>query len=136
MIVMPHKCLNCGKIIEEDSDELLTGCNNCGYKLFVYQEGDEKEISTGKREDIVQDVEEFLEGLEEKKKVKARFDEAMEFDLESIKVQEDGVYEINLRKLLEEVPLIVEIKEGSYYIHLPSLFRKGEGKTIRLEDLA
>lgn len=136
MIEMPHKCLNCGKTLEEDSDELLTGCNNCGYKLFVYQESEEEGISTDRREDIVQDVEEFLNGLEEKKKVKARFDEAMEFNLESIKVLEDGVYEINLRKLLEEVPLIVEIKEGSYYIHLPSLFRKGKGKTISLEDLA
>lgn len=131
---MPHKCLNCGKILEEDSDELLTGCNNCGSKLFVYQD-EKKDISGTKREDIVQDVEEFLDNLEKKEDVKARFEEAMDFNLESIKVKEEGVYEINLRKLLEEIPLIVEIKEGSYYIHLPSLFKKGKGKSINLDEL-
>lgn len=131
---MPHKCLNCGKILEEDSDELITGCNNCGCKLFVYQD-EEEDIPQSQREDIVQDVEEFVENLEEKEEVKARFEEAMEFDLESIKVLEDGVYKINLRKLLEEVPLIVEVKEGQYYIHLPSLFKDGKDKTVNLRDL-
>lgn len=132
---MPHKCLNCGKILSEDSDELMTGCNNCGYKLFVYQEGKEDDISDQRREDIVQDVEEFLDNLEEEEQVKQRLEEAMDFDLESIKIEEPGVYEINLRKLLEEVPLIVEVKEGSYYIHLPSLFTKGKEKNVNLKEL-
>lgn len=132
---MPHRCLNCGKILEEDSDELLTGCGNCGYKLFVYQGSNEGDIGEGERKEIVKDVEEFLEGLEQEEEVKARFKKAMEFDLESIKVLEDGVYKINLRKLLEEIPLIVEIKEGKYYIHLPSVFTKGKEKTLSVRDL-
>jgi len=130
---VPHKCLNCGKILDEDSDELMEGCDNCGQKLFVF-EGEKEEIDEGKRDNIVQDVEGFLDDLEEKEEAKERIKEAMEFDLESIKVQEPGVYEINLRKLLEEVPLIVEMKEGEYYIYLPSVFSK-ERKNIRIDDL-
>lgn len=129
---MPHKCLNCGKVLEEDSDELMEGCSNCGQKLFVF-EGD-KDINESQRDNIVQDVEEFMEDLEEEEEAKERLKEAMEFDLESIKVEEPGVYEINLRKLLEEVPLIVEMKEGEYYIYLPSAFSK-DRKNIRIDDL-
>ncbi|MFP4115816.1 MAG: Zn-ribbon domain-containing protein [Candidatus Aenigmatarchaeota archaeon] len=130
---MPHKCLNCGKVLDEDSDELMEGCSNCGQKLFVYEEG-KKKMDEGERETIVQDVEEFIDSLEEEEEAKERLKDAMEFDLESIKVEEPGVYEINLRKLLEEVPLIVEMKEGEYYIYLPSAFSK-ERKSIRLDDL-
>ncbi len=129
---MPHKCLNCGKVLDEDSQELMEGCSNCGQKLFVFEEGEK--IDDEKRGEIVKDVEELMESLEEEEEVKKRIREAMEFDLESIKVKEPGVYEINLRKLLEEVPLIVEMKEGEYYIYLPSAFSKDK-KNIRIDDL-
>ncbi len=129
---MPHKCLNCGKVLKEDSEELMEGCSNCGQKLFVF-EGDKK-LSDSERDTIVQDVEEFLGNLEEEEEVRKRIKDAMEFDLESIKVKEPGVYEINLRKLLEEIPLIVEMKEGEYYIYLPSAFSK-DRKNIRIDDL-
>lgn len=130
---MSHKCLKCGKVLEGDSNELLQGCNNCGHKLFVYQEGDE-DIDKGEREDVVRDVENFLEDIGEKEKLKTKLKKGIEFDLQSIKVLDDGVYEINLRKLLEEIPLIVEIREGKYFIHLPSLFKDGKEKAISLED--
>ncbi len=110
----------------------MEGCSNCGQKLFVF-EGD-KSLSDKDRDTIVQDVEEFMENLEEEEEAKKRLKEAMEFDLESIKVEEPGVYEINLRKLLEEIPLIVEMKEGEYYIYLPSAFSK-DRKNIRIDDL-
>ncbi len=129
---MPHKCLNCGKVLEEDSGELMEGCSNCGQKLFVFE--GKKKIDKKERNNIVKDVEDFLGNLEKEKEVKKRIEEAMEFDLESIKVKEPGVYEINLRKLLDEIPLIVEMKEGEYYIYLPSAFSK-DRKNIRLDDL-
>lgn len=40
---------------------------------------------------------------------------------EVITVVEKGVYEINLKSLLENSPIIIQ-KDGSYLIHLPSLF--------------
>jgi len=39
-----------------------------------------------------------------------------------ITVVEKGVYEINLKSLLENSPIIIQ-KDGSYLIHLPSLFQ-------------
>jgi len=92
---MPHKCLNCGRVLGEDSDEILTGCESCGNKLFVYQSARREGVTDSEREDIVRDVEDFLQGLEESEEVKARLKEAMDFDLESIKILEDGVYEID-----------------------------------------
>jgi predicted nucleic acid-binding Zn-ribbon protein len=40
-------------------------------------------------------------------------------------VKEVGEYAINLRKLLNEESIIIQ-KDGSYLIHLPSLFDKRE----------
>ncbi|MFP4045626.1 MAG: Zn-ribbon domain-containing protein [Candidatus Aenigmatarchaeota archaeon] len=132
---MPHECLNCGKVIDDDSDELMDGCNNCGYKLFMYKSDKKKRMDKDEREAVVQDVEEFIDNIEKKEEFKQRIKQATEFDLESISIVEDGVYEINLKKLFEEVPLIIEIRDGKYFIHLPSLFTKGKEKSISLEDL-
>lgn len=57
----------------------------------------------------------------------------VEFDLECIKIIEDGVYDINIKKLAQKEPLIVEIKEdGKYFVHLASLFKKA----MEIEDEA
>ena len=42
---------------------------------------------------------------------------------EVIKVLEPGVYEINIEKLLEDSPIIIN-KDGSYMVYLPSIFKK------------
>ncbi|MGA1822741.1 MAG: Zn-ribbon containing protein [Thermoplasmatota archaeon] len=42
-------------------------------------------------------------------------------DAEVITIVEHGVYEINVEKLLDDNPIIIQ-KDGSYLIHLPSLF--------------
>jgi predicted nucleic acid-binding Zn-ribbon protein len=39
----------------------------------------------------------------------------------------DGIYEIDVEKLLENSPIIVS-KDGSYMVHLPSVFKKGRKK--------
>jgi len=33
---MPHRCMNCGRTYEDDSDELIDGCE-CGSSLFMYE---------------------------------------------------------------------------------------------------
>ena len=81
--------------------------------------------------EIIEEIETVLLELEEER------DEIvpgeLQFDLQSIKVKDDGVFEISLDKLRDEKPLIVEFKEGKYRIHLSSLF--GDEKRIDLEDL-
>lgn len=77
---------------------------------------------------IVEKVETVLLELEEREG-----DIAPE-DLESIRVRGDGVFEISLEKLTEGKPLIIELEEGEYRIHLSSLFGESK-KRIDLEDL-
>lgn len=110
--------MNCGKTYEDDSEELLNGCE-CGSSLFMYEneeQMDEKELEKEK-DKIQDDVEEMIaSGEEERENIK------LQFDLDSIKVQEEGVYNINVSRLLKEVPLVIEKNEGVYKIHLPSAF--------------
>ncbi|MFB6075854.1 MAG: Zn-ribbon domain-containing protein [Candidatus Aenigmatarchaeota archaeon] len=133
--------MKCGKIYGDDAEELLTGCSECGYKLFLYVDEEEKAEEKFEQEDereeerknILRGIENFIRDV--KDDVDVKFNRKVEFDLESIRVMEDGVYEINLTKLLNEIPLIVEIKEGKYYVHLASIFTKGKEKSLDIEDL-
>ena len=42
-------------------------------------------------------------------------------DVDVITIEEQGVYTIDVKRLLEDNPIIIQ-KDGSYLIHLPSLF--------------
>jgi Zn-ribbon containing protein len=49
--------------------------------------------------------------------------------IESLRILSPGVYELNLDALLERKGIIMGIKEnGSYAIHLPSLFEKKKAR--------
>ena len=127
---MPHRCMNCGRTYEDDSDKIVDGCE-CGSSLFMYEnepEMSEKQLEEEKAQ-VKDDIEEMVsEGEEERKNIR------FEFDLDSISVQEEGVYSINVSRLLKEMPLVIEKSEGIYKIHLPSAFTPGD-KDVELEDL-
>ncbi|MDY6769653.1 MAG: Zn-ribbon containing protein [Candidatus Nanohaloarchaea archaeon] len=133
---MPHRCMNCGEEYEEDDDALIEGCEECGSTLFLYdQDGEAEEMDAEElqeeKQSVMDEIDKFL------RDVKSRVTPAEDFtfDLQSITVEEDGVYEIDVRKLLEEVPLIVEISDGEYRLHLASVFSQGKEKGLRLQDL-
>lgn len=127
---MPHRCMNCGKTYEDDSEELLNGCK-CGSSLFMYEneiERDQEELKEEK-EEVEDDIREMVgSGEKERGNIK------IEFDLDSIKVREEGVYDINVSRLLEELPLVIEKSEGVYKIHLPSAFKR-ESRQVDIEEL-
>jgi predicted nucleic acid-binding Zn-ribbon protein len=122
--------MNCGRTYEDDSDRIVDGCE-CGSSLFMYEnepEMSEEELEEEKGK-IKDDIEEMVqEGEEEREGIK------FQFDLDSISVQEEGVYTINVSRLLEEMPLVIEKSEGIYRIHLPSAFKPGD-KDVEIEDL-
>ncbi len=190
---MPHQCVLCGKVYPNGSQEILTGCGECGGRKFYYiseplaQEelraaAEEAEEAGDKMEDIVREVlreeprekyredgtpseegewikvrpedRERMERIERLKKssergvidqIKVGTGEEREVKEEETKrrpkkrklrvstrekesasvvnIVEKGVYEINLKALLENSPIIIQ-KDGSYLIHLPSLFSK------------
>lgn len=117
---MPHRCMNCGNTYEDDSEELIDGCE-CGSSLFIYEneaEEEAEEITEEERSEVKEDIEDLVEeGLAEGENIK------FEFDLDSIVVEEEGVYNINVSRLLKEVPLIIRKTDGVYHIHLPSAFK-------------
>jgi uncharacterized protein len=225
---MPHQCLNCGRIIERGSNEILRGCNDCGGKKFMFVD---TPLPQKKREDLKRKADEvrdemlkkadpdFLNLLKEKgignldgaqvevdkklgedwvrvqmdkdkdveiteggadsslsvvspsderrsakdlisqfdkkrkvpdekpsdpkpvrkeKKSKKRSKEPVkepvrarkgpkEKQVDVINIVEQGVYEIDVQRLLEDNPIVIQ-KDGSYLIHLPSLFKEGREK--------
>lgn len=130
---MPHRCMNCGNKYEDDAEELIEGCE-CGSTLFLYkkdvEDRDTEELQEEKQS-VMDEIDSFIRDVKNRVTPSAN----IEFDMESIRVEEDGVYEINLRKLLEEAPLIVELDEGSYRLHLASAFTQGKEKGLRVDDL-
>jgi len=126
---MPHRCMNCGEMYEDDSNKLIDGCE-CGSSLFMYEAeemtDDELEEEKSKVKD---DIEEMVaKGESERDNIQ------FEFDLDSISVEEEGVYTINVSRLLEEMPLVIQKSDGVYHIHLPSAFSP-ENRDINVEDL-
>jgi len=131
--------MNCGKEYEEDAQELVDGCS-CGSTLFLYQQQFDEESEESAEEpeveedEVMAEIDAFLQDIKEDG-TGAR-DSKIRFDLQSIKIIEEGVYEINLKKLLDEVPLIVEVKDGNYHLHLPSVFHGGKEKNLSLKELS
>ena len=99
-------CAICEKDIILSSDLLLKGCSNCGsFKFKTFKEGsikfqDEKEL------DIIVEKEVDNTDIQE--------------GLESVRLTSEGVFEVDLEKLLKESgkekPIISRDKDGSYFI--------------------
>ncbi len=124
---MPHRCMNCGETYEDNSEELINGCD-CGSSLFMYEKEIE-EVSEEEREELRSDVQEMMaDGVSERENIK------LEFDLDSIIVEEEGVYSINVSRLLQEIPLVIRKTEGRYHVNLPSAF-KPENADLDLQQL-
>ncbi|MFB6180378.1 MAG: Zn-ribbon containing protein [Candidatus Nanohalobium sp.] len=121
--------MNCGRTYKDDSEELIDGCE-CGSSLFMYEKEEslsEEELEEEK-EEVKTDIQDVIAGGGEKDHIE------LEFDLNSISVEEEGVYNINVSRLLEEMPLVIEKSEGVYHIHLPSAFQP-ESSDVQIEDL-
>jgi predicted nucleic acid-binding Zn-ribbon protein len=120
-----HKCVRCGATYEDNDDSILKGCPSCGSIFFLYfknerQMEEAKEIEEElKKEEKA--IEKEIKQVEKKKKAKER-----EFGIETIRIKKEGVYEINLKGLMQDKPIIVLEKGKIYLIHLPSLFEKAE----------
>lgn len=132
---MTHRCMNCGREYTEDDEELVEGCA-CGSNLFLYEqnaESDEPAQDDVDEDEVMQEIDDYLSSIKDNEP--GAGDANIRFDLQSIRVLEEGVYEIDLKKLLDEVPLIVEVKDGNYHLHLASVFTQGEEKSLSLQDL-
>ncbi|RBQ23576.1 hypothetical protein ALNOE001_08600 [Candidatus Methanobinarius endosymbioticus] len=100
---------------ELHGDDLLDGCPNCGSKLFKFV--NTKAIEEKKRR----------EKEEQEKMEDSSPEEDITIDensVESIKVEDKGVYEVNLLHILEGETDVYSDKEGNYAIDINALFKK------------
>jgi len=120
---MPHQCVRCGKMHEDGSSKVLSGCS-CGSRFFFYvKEEDLKQLEkeTAKltpeeKKEIEEDVISIVgEGMDKSMPVV--------FNFESIRIKKPGKFEIDLVNLFKGEPLIYKIEEGKYIIDLPSTFQ-------------
>ncbi len=117
---MPNKCTKCGKVYEEGSDVIFTGCE-CGNRLFFYfrkvtdKEAEELEEKGTPR---VEESAGALIGIKDGEPV---LDKGT--DIWNIKVK-NGVYEIDIASLMSGEPIIVAGEEGRYLVSLSSAFKK------------
>lgn len=136
---MPHKCTRCENIFKDGAVEILNGCPNCGWNkfLYVHDEPGAVQESTAKGEEE-QPAKKFLKEINElltDQGIKVDEVEKIEQEpederIESIRIMGPGSYELNLEALLERKEIIMALKEdGTYMVHLPSVFSKKKKKT-------
>jgi predicted nucleic acid-binding Zn-ribbon protein len=121
--------MNCGEVYSDDSEKLIDGCE-CGSSLFMYENEVSDDEGLDEEDEMVkEEVEEMVaEGISERENIQ------FQFDIDSISVEEEGVYSINVSRLLEEMPLVIQKSDGVYHIHLPSAFTP-ENADLNVQDL-
>ncbi|MGV8169289.1 MAG: Zn-ribbon domain-containing protein [Candidatus Nanoarchaeia archaeon] len=123
---MPHQCVKCGILHNNDSDALIKGCSGCSSKVFFFVKDSDlekaktraRELSSDQKKQMEKDVYEILGEDPEK-------DAPVILEFESINILEPGKYELDLVNLFKEKhPIVYKLEEGKYVIDLPETFNK------------
>lgn len=111
---MPHRCTNCTKVLEDGSDYIKEGCPECGNKKFqLIREKNSKSLQKLDREDL--ETEEDFTAVEDPDEV----EEELMRQFEQIRVEEPGVYRINISAIGEDdddVSVISVGNGGEYHV--------------------
>lgn len=113
------------EIINEQANELIKETNWINIKSKDINDEIEKCIAKTKK--LTPDNKENIEIITEEK-YRKEIIEKIETEAkksnepETINIEEPGKYRIDIKGLLEEEPIIIQ-KDGSYTIHLPSVFK-------------
>lgn len=128
---MPHQCVRCKTFYQDGAKEVLSGCSNCGAKLFFYikksrleeakKEVEQVELSASERKQIEEDIFDLVGGEIDR-------DKPVVLDFESIRILKPGQYELDLVQLFKGEPLIYKLEEGKYMIDLAQSFRQFKEK--------
>jgi predicted nucleic acid-binding Zn-ribbon protein len=112
----------------DGSKEILAGCS-CGGRFFFFMK--EKSIEEAQKitqtltsEDKVRMEKDALELVGEKSEKEEMEDHPVVLDLESIRVNQPGKFEIDLVDLFNGEPLVYKLSEGKYIIDIASTFRQ------------
>jgi predicted nucleic acid-binding Zn-ribbon protein len=134
---MPHKCTRCESVFKDGAAIILNGCPKCGWNKFLYVRDVTPEQVIGKTGEMpgipsaasrfIKEVDELIgtnTPPESKGAVEKKQEEIGE-RVESVRILSPGSYELNLESLLEREEIVMALKEdGTYLVHLPSVFQK------------
>ncbi|AGF96690.1 Zn-ribbon domain-containing protein [Methanosarcina mazei] len=147
---MPHRCTRCGTIFEDGDSVILSGCPSCGWNKFLYVKQDPEGLENPGRaaleeqkldleaslDEVVRNIDEALTSEEKEKEHESGSETKTEEErVESVRILGPGSYELNLDSLLERKELVMAIREeGSYALHLPSVFNQQKKNKKRNQD--
>lgn len=147
---MPHRCMECKNVIESGALDLASGCPVCGCKKFQYirPKKDSKDTKKDVRKLTVAEYVAMAAAEEAKNdppkpavqapeppKAEAKpevkpepmpkkDDKKPDTDrVESIRILEKGLYDINLPILLNRKELVMSKEDGVYIVDLPSALK-------------
>ncbi len=100
----------------EKIQEMMAKKPSFAQRVKIKKEEEEKELEMAAKPTQPKKEEETVV-IESKKK---------EDKVDVIRIKEKGVYEIDLERLMNNNPIIVQ-RDGSYLVHLPSVFEKAKG---------
>jgi predicted nucleic acid-binding Zn-ribbon protein len=123
---MPHKCARCGRIYEDGSVQLISGCD-CGSRVFLYLRAD----YAGSREETIRVLEEReltgpeVDWIDEEFRDRlTREEKTISLDIENVLRVEEGKYRLDLQSLMRGEPIVIKARNGVYYIDIPYAMRK------------
>ena len=126
---MPYKCVNCSKMYDDGSEQVLNGCDECGRKFFFYIRNDQ--LQRIKEQEISEEIE---LGAAEKQQIEKEVREIAGFedeevpvflDFESVKVIKSGKYIVDIGNLFAtDKPRVYKLEDGKYIIDLSSSFKE------------
>ncbi len=141
---MPHRCTRCGTIFEDGDTVVLSGCPNCGWNKFLYVKKESEDSENQERraleeqkldlesslDEVVRNIDEALASEQENRNQEPEAERNTDEErVESVRILGPGSYELNLDSLLERRELVMAIREeGSYALHLPSVFSQQKEK--------
>lgn len=122
---MPHQCVRCGRIYDDDAEEILKGCSSCGSRVFFYIKDSKlkhmkdltRKLTSNERKEIEKDILNII-GEEN-----SHDDSTVVLDMEAIRVLKPGKYDLDLVHLFKGDPLIYKIEDGKYIIDLTQTFQ-------------
>jgi uncharacterized protein len=122
---MPHRCVRCGTVYDDGSEEILKGCS-CGAKLFFYVKKKDLEESGEIVENLSDDEKKQIEeDVCDLVGVNPEEETPVVLDLESIRVMKPGKFELDLVNLFNrDKPLVYKLEEGKYIIDISESFKR------------
>lgn len=120
-----HQCVHCKEFYPAGSKELIDGCSKCGGRFFFYirEEQYKKimehpvEIPEESKKQIEKDIRQMAGIIEE--------EEPVILDIESVRVIDEGKFEIDIVNVFNKKrPIVYRIEEGKYIIDLSSTLEK------------